>query len=104
MFSNEEKNLLQASVLHYARTITEAAAEGAKILDCVITVPAFWGPVQRQALIDAARVSGRQLVPTFANHPEKGFINLLCPVYSPLLALQDSRSLAKELEFVSLQG
>ena len=50
--------LLQASLLHYARSITEAAAEGAAILDCVITVPAFWGPNQRQALIDAAKVAG----------------------------------------------
>ena len=49
---------LQASIIHYARSITEAATEGAAVLDCVITVPAFWGPTQRQALVDAAKVSG----------------------------------------------
>ena len=49
---------LQASIIHYARSITEAATEGAVVLDCVITVPAFWGPTQRQALVDAAKVSG----------------------------------------------
>ena len=51
--------ILQASILHYARSITEAAADGAAILDCVITVPAAWGPSQRQALIDAAKISGK---------------------------------------------
>ena len=38
--------------------MTEASAEGSAILDCVITVPAFWGPAQRQAMLDAAKIAG----------------------------------------------
>lgn len=48
----------QASIIHYARRITEAASDGAAVLDCVIAIPAFFGPAQRQALIDAAQLAG----------------------------------------------
>ena len=48
----------QASIIHYARRITEAASDGAAVLDCVIAIPAFFGPTQRQALIDAAQLAG----------------------------------------------
>ena len=54
----------QASILHYAKGITEAAAEGAQVKDCVITVPAFFGPPQRQAVVDAASLAG----PLIASH------------------------------------
>jgi hypothetical protein len=53
----------QASILHYAKGITEAAAEGAQVKDCVITVPAFFGPTQRQAVIDAASLAGLLVTP-----------------------------------------
>lgn len=48
----------QASILHYAQRITSAASEGASVVDCVIVVPPFFGPPQRQALIDAAQLAG----------------------------------------------
>lgn len=48
----------QASIVHYARRITEAASDGAAVLDCVVAVPAFFGPAQRQALVDAAQLAG----------------------------------------------
>ena len=48
----------QASIIHYARRITEAASDGAAVLDCVIAIPAFFGPAQRQALVDAAQLAG----------------------------------------------
>ena len=47
---------VQASILQYARRITEAATEGQPVVDCVIAVPAWFGPAQRQALLDAGQV------------------------------------------------
>lgn len=58
--ASQPHNLLQASLLHYAKGIAQAAAPGAAIVDCVMTVPAFWGPAQRQAYIDAARLAGNR--------------------------------------------
>ena len=49
----------QASLLHYAKGVAEKATEGAAVLDVAIAVPPFWGPAQRQAIIDAADVAGR---------------------------------------------
>ena len=46
----------QASILQYARRITEAATEGQPAVDCVIAVPPWFGPAQRQALLDAGQV------------------------------------------------
>ena len=48
----------QASILHYAQSITSAASERAAVVDCVIVVPPFFGPAQRQALTDAAELAG----------------------------------------------
>ena len=48
--------LAQASILQYARRITEAATEGQPAVDCVIAVPPWFGPAQRQALLDAGQV------------------------------------------------
>ena len=48
----------QASLLQYAKRITEAASEGAPVTDCVIAVPAFFGQSQRQAIIDAGSLAG----------------------------------------------
>ena len=52
----------QASILHYAASITSAASECAAVVDCVIVVPPFFGPAQRQALIDAAELAGTLIV------------------------------------------
>ena len=49
--------------MHYARRITEAASDGAAVLDCVVAVPAFFGPAQRQALVDAAQLAGAPAAP-----------------------------------------
>lgn len=53
---------MQASILHYAKGVAEKASEGAAVLDCTITVPPFFGPAQRQAVIDAAEVAGSQKI------------------------------------------
>lgn len=50
--------ILQASLLEYAKGLTQVAAEGAAVTDCVLVVPAFFGPAQRQAMLDAARLAG----------------------------------------------
>ena len=50
---------MQASILHYAKGVAEKASDGAAVLDCTITVPPFYGPAQRQAVIDAAEIAGR---------------------------------------------
>ena len=58
----------QASILLYAKRITDAVVEGAPIVDCVIAVPAWFGPAQRQALLDAAQVRFERLKPTLQTH------------------------------------
>ncbi|KAK9826508.1 hypothetical protein WJX81_008378 [Elliptochloris bilobata] len=65
MYTAEE---LVASVIHYARRITEAASEGAPVLDCVIAIPAFFGPAQRQALIDSAQLAGVNVLALINSH------------------------------------
>ena len=50
--------LAQGGILHYAKQITSAASDVAQVLDCVIVVPPFFGPAQRQALYDAAHLAG----------------------------------------------
>ncbi|KAK9811690.1 hypothetical protein WJX72_008444 [[Myrmecia] bisecta] len=64
-YSAEE---LVASILHYAKAITSAATEGAQILDAVISVPAFFGPAQRQALLDAAALVDLNVLGLINNH------------------------------------
>lgn len=49
---------MQGSLLHYAKGVAEKATEGAAVLDCTIAVPPFFGPAQRQAVIDAAEIAG----------------------------------------------
>jgi molecular chaperone DnaK (HSP70) len=60
--------LCQAGLLHYAKKITEAAADGAQVLDCVIVVPPFFGPAQRQAIIDAADLAGLKVMSLINSH------------------------------------
>ncbi len=56
--STQRPRCAQASILQYARRITEAATEGQPAVDCVIAVPPWFGPAQRQALLDAGQVPG----------------------------------------------
>jgi len=49
---------LVASLLEYAKSLASAAAEESYITDCVLVVPAFFGPSQRRALLDAADLAG----------------------------------------------
>ena len=55
-------------MLHYARGITEAFAGAGQVLDCVITVPAFFGQSQRQAISEAARLAGLTVLSLVNNH------------------------------------
>ncbi|CAL8469535.1 g9076 [Coccomyxa elongata] len=59
---------LVASILHYAQRITSAASDGAPVLDCVIVVPPFYGPAQRQGLIDAAQLAGLNVLALVNSH------------------------------------
>ena len=63
MVGSDSHSAVQASILEYARRITEAVVDGSPIVDCVIAVPAWFGPAQRRALLDAAQVSTHP--PTF---------------------------------------
>jgi Hsp70 protein len=58
----------QASILHYAKQITEVAAEGTPIVDCVITVPAWFGQAQRSGLLDAAELAGLNVLSLINSH------------------------------------
>ena len=49
---------LVASLLEYAKTLASAVADGSPVTDCVLVVPAFFGPAQRQALLDSAALAG----------------------------------------------
>lgn len=55
-------------MLHYARGITEAFAGAGQVLDCVITVPAYFGQSQRQAISEAARLAGLTVLSLVNNH------------------------------------
>ena len=59
---------VQGSMLHYAKGITEAFAGAGQVLDCVITVPAFFGHSQRQAITEAARLAGLTVLSLVNNH------------------------------------
>lgn len=58
---------LVGSLLYYARTIAEAQA-GGPVVDAVITVPAFYGQRQRQALVDAAGLAGLNVLGLINSH------------------------------------
>jgi len=51
-----------ASLLEYAKSLATTAAEGSPITECVLVVPAFFGPAQRQALLDAADLAGLKVL------------------------------------------
>lgn len=57
---------MQACLLHYAKGVAEKAAEGQAVLDVAISVPPFFGPAQRQAIIDAAEIAGQCSAPACA--------------------------------------
>ena len=42
---------LQGSLLQYARQLAEVAADRAPTTDCVLTVPSYFTPAQRGALL-----------------------------------------------------
>ncbi|PNG99289.1 Heat shock protein 17, partial [Tetrabaena socialis] len=72
----------QGSILYYARGIAEAQA-GGPVLDAIVTVPAFFGQRQRQALADAATLAGLNLMGLINTHTaaalqygiERDFVN-----------------------------
>ncbi|KAK9813694.1 hypothetical protein WJX73_003926 [Symbiochloris irregularis] len=64
-YSAEE---LVASLLHYAKGVAEKAAEGAAVQDAAIAVPPFFGPAQRQAIMDAADIAGLNVLALVNSH------------------------------------
>jgi hypothetical protein len=58
---------LQAGIFQYAKRITDEQA-GESIVDTVITVPVWMGMVQRQAVMDAARVAGLNVLGLVNTH------------------------------------
>ena len=58
---------VQAGLLYYAQRITEAFTES-QVLDCVLTVPAWFGQSHRQALLDAADLAGINVVSLINSH------------------------------------
>lgn len=55
LFSAEQ---LTASLFIKLKTIAEAGLEGARVTDCVISVPASWCDAERRAVLDAAQIAG----------------------------------------------
>jgi len=62
-----------ASTLHYCHEIAEAHANS-KLREAVITVPAFFGQNQRQALLDAAEMAGLNVLSLIAEHSAAGLV------------------------------
>jgi len=60
-----------AMTLQYAQKIAEAEA-GAQVRDAVVTVPAFFGQPERQALLDAAAVAGLNVLALVSEHAAAG--------------------------------
>ena len=60
------KCCMQASLLHYAKGITEKATT--TIVDCVIAVPAYFGQAQRQAMVDAAHLADLHVLALVNSH------------------------------------
>ncbi|GAB4822077.1 hypothetical protein N2152v2_009123 [Parachlorella kessleri] len=58
----------RGSLLHYARQLAEVAADGAPTTDCVLTVPSYFTPAQRGALLDAAKLAGLNVLGLIHNH------------------------------------
>lgn len=65
--SESSWRMLQGSLMYYAKEITAAQA-GEPVLDCVITVPAFFGPAQKQAILDSAQLIGLNVMALVHSH------------------------------------
>jgi hypoxia up-regulated 1 len=58
---------VQAGIFQYAKRITDAQA-GESVVDAVITVPVWMGMAQRQAIMDAARLAGLNVLGLVNTH------------------------------------
>lgn len=59
--------MLQAGIFQYAKRITDEQA-GESVIDAVITVPVWMGVTQRQAVMDAARLAGLNVLGLVNTH------------------------------------
>jgi hypoxia up-regulated 1 len=57
-----------ASLLEYAKRLANDAADGSPVTECVLVVPAFWSPAQRQALLDSAELAGLNVMALVHTH------------------------------------
>jgi len=65
LFTSEE---MVASLLEYAKRLANEAADGSPVTECVLVVPAFWTPAQRQALLDSAELAGLNVMSLVHTH------------------------------------
>ena len=95
---SERNPAVQASILQYARRITEAATEGQPAVDCVIAVPPWFGPAQRQALLDAGQVLGGSFTESsaaFCSHGLSAVHECTAPSAGSLSLAQQFRPLSR---------
>ena len=72
-----------ASLFQYAAGLAQEAAEGVPVTDCVIVVPSYFGPNQRQAIKDAASLANLNVLSLVNSHSaaalqygiERDFVN-----------------------------
>lgn len=58
---------MQATEISYAQRVAEAHL-GVSIQSCVVLIPAYFGPSQRKAVMDAVELSGMSLLSLLHNH------------------------------------
>ena len=65
IYTSEE---MVASLFEYAKRLANEAADGSPVTECVLVVPAFWSPGQRQALLDSAELAGLNVMSLVHTH------------------------------------
>jgi hypoxia up-regulated 1 len=57
-----------ASLFEYAASLAKESADGVPVTDCVIAVPSYYTPAQRQAIHDAAGLAGLNVLTLVNSH------------------------------------